>query len=306
MYTPFVSGLGIIKINPSKLQDLLPKNSNIIDTVPQIISTDPREIVLFSKVMQDNGYDHINWNLGCPFSRIANKKRGCGILPYPDELKSILDNIYKEDTIQISIKTRLGYYNNDEIFTILKMLDAYPLKNIILHPRTGLQLYSGEANPELYKKCLDITKHEMIYNGDIYNISQYKKMQQYIPTQQSWMLGRGALLNPFIAMGIKGIVLSHDEKKKKLIEFHADFLSVLKNNYNKNEKIIGRLKAVWKYMSGVFHNGENVFNIIKECKSLEEYSVAVKTAFETDFADDAGHSQYFNKSLKHIGSLAEE
>lgn len=128
MYTPFVSGTGTSMIKPSKLKELLPVDENIISTIPQIISTNAKEILLFAQSMLNHGYDHINWNLGCPFSRLANKKRGCGILPFPDELKKLLDEFFPQLSIGFSIKTRLGYYKPDEIYKVIEVFNDYPLK----------------------------------------------------------------------------------------------------------------------------------------------------------------------------------
>ncbi len=304
MYTPFVSGSGSSSISHSKLKDFIPKEENYIATVPQIISNNPREIILFAKTLKDYGYNHLNWNLGCPFARIANKKRGSGLLSYPDELKAILDDVYNEIPLELSVKTRLGYYKEDEIFKALEVFNQYPLKHIILHPRTGKMIYSGEANPIAYLECIPLSKHKLIYNGDIYNILQFEKLSKLISSQTIWMLGRGALMNPFLASEIKGIKYSDEEKREKIRTFHDELFREIENIIKTKSKLIGRMKAVWYYMSGTFADGNNVFKAIKQSKNDKEYIDAVKQAFESGFSNHKQQSDYFKKSLKHIGSLA--
>ena len=244
MYTPFVSGVGKGSINPSKLRDLLPLEENVITTVPQIISNKHEEILLFAKAMEENGFSHINLNMGCPFSRIANKKRGCGILPYPEEIQLLFDTVFKEISIELSVKTRLGYKKPDEIIKVLEIFNGFPLKHIILHPRTGLQIYSGDADPEAYSDLLSLSKHKLIYNGDVFNLSQFDKLKKIIPEQTDWMLGRGALMNPFLPSEIKGILYSDDEKRIMLRNFHEELFHSIKDKVKSNAKLIGRMKAI--------------------------------------------------------------
>ncbi len=285
-YAPFISGSGLEKIHPKKLIDLIPLSDNYAPTIPQVISNNADEIILIDNILYEEGYHHLNWNLGCPFRRIANKKRGCGMLPYPGEIDRILNKVCGSLKTSLSVKTRLGYHRPDEITSVLEVFNRYPIYRIILHSRTGVQLYGGKTDPGKYAECLSISKHPMVYNGDIYNHSQYKKLQARFPGQKEWMLGRGALINPFLALEIRNISLSEKDKKNRLEVFHDELWEYTQACIPGEKKQIGWMKAVWHYLSGVFAGGLEAFVDIKRSDSGKKYQVAVRNVMQGDFANE--------------------
>lgn len=295
---PFVSGTGIRSVAPSKLSDLIPLADNLCTTIPQIISTSAEEIILFGKAMHAQGYGHINWNLGCPFPRIANKKRGCGLLPYPGEIESILDRVFREIPIELSVKTRLGYQHPGEILEVLPIMDQYPLREITIHPRIGTQVYRGEVDLPGFAACLQATRHHVIYNGDLYNLSQYLSIQERFPSIRSWMLGRGLLMDPFLALEIKGLRHSADNKREMLRSFHMELLS---GPGGDEKKQLGYIKSVWYYMAGCFARGEAMFASIKTSRSLAQYRELLPEVLKTPFAGEEQKEAYFRHAIKHIG-----
>jgi tRNA-dihydrouridine synthase B len=301
MYAPFVSGVGTERINPSKLADVIPREKNICPTIPQFISTDAREIILIGKTLKDYGYDHINWNLGCPFSRIANKKRGCGMLPYPGELDRILEEVFREIPINLSIKTRLGYHSPDELFPVLDVFNRYPIHLLILHPRIGTQLYSGEVSLNGFESCLENTAHEVAYNGDIWNATRYQEVKQRFPQVKQWMLGRGLLMNPFLAMEAQGKELSDAGKRAKLMAFHQELFETAQERTTHEGRIIGSLKAIWYYMAGSFSDGRQLFSLIKKTKNTRDYLEAANHVLQQEFAGEGSKAAYFRSGIKHLG-----
>ncbi len=298
MYAPFISGFGGKRINPSKLSDVVPIEGNLPRMVPQFISTDANEIILLGKTLQQYGYEHINWNLGCPFSRIAIKKRGCGILPYPDELYKILDEVFKVFPIKLSIKTRLGYFEPTEIYNVLGVLNQFPLELLIIHPRTGTQLYSGDVNLLGFGECIEKSTNKIAYNGDIYHAKQLHFLQKRFPSVNHWMLGRGALLNPALAMEISNQPV--DQKARKLKEFLDEILEenlkASKNPY----RVVGYMKAVWFYLSGSFENPQVVFNSIKKAVDLETYIKFAEEALKASFATTEEIERYYKNGFAKL------
>jgi tRNA-dihydrouridine synthase B len=295
---PFVSGTGTRSVAPSKLLDLVPVTENLCLTIPQIISTSAEEIILFGKTMHAQGYDHINWNLGCPFPRIANKKRGCGLLPYPGEIESILDRVFREIPVDLSVKTRLGYHQPGEILKVLPIMDQFPLREITIHPRIGTQVYRGEVNLPGFAACLQATRHHVIYNGDLYNFSQYLKIKERLPSISSWMLGRGLLMDPFLALEIKGVLPSDDKKRELLRAFHMELLSC---PFANEKKQLGFIKSVWYYMAGCFAPGEALFAAIKTSHSLAQYRERLPEVLEAPLAGEEQKEAYFRNAIKHVG-----
>lgn len=301
MFAPFISGTGPERVNPSKLSDVLPKDEMAAPTVPQLLSNDAREVVQIGNALQQNGYAHVNWNMGCPFSKIASKKKGSGILPFPDELDLMLDQVFKEFPIRLSIKTRLGYYHPEEIIKAIEVFNRYPIHLLIIHARIGTQLYAGEVNLEGFEQCLYLSKVPVAYNGDIYHKTRLDFLQNKFPSINTWMLGRGALINPFVASEIRGVVLGGDEKREQIRNFLLEIEQEGSKSKTNTLRFLGYLKAVWFYLAGQFENPAVCLLKIKKSLTVSDYRNAVEYALNQPFASEKDVEKYFRSGVKHLG-----
>ena len=301
MFAPFISGTGHDKVNTSKLSDVAPKESMLAHTVPQFLSNNGREALAITKAMAQEGYNHVNWNMGCPFSRIADKKRGCGILPYPEELDRMLHWVFQEAPINISIKTRLGYYRAEESIKVMEVLNRYPIHMLIVHARIGTQLYAGEVDLDGFAYCLSHARMPVVYNGDIFHKERFAVLQSLFPDVHAWMLGRGALINPFLALEIKGISVSENEKRKLLISFLDEIEAQCLINQTNSLRLLGYLKAIWFYIGGMFEPHSEILYKIKKSQSIDEYKIIAADALALPFAGHEGIEHYFRLGVKHVG-----
>ena len=225
-YTPFFTG--IHKEDHAKNlqgEEIGPKYNDVETLTPQILSTDAEEILRFAKQCKELGYKEINLNMGCPFPRVANKKRGCGLLPYPDKVEDMLQRVFQDIDIKFSVKCRLGYFNPDEIDSIIPIFNKFPLSELIIHPRIGKQLYKGEADAERFKALIPQINAPLVYNGDIVSVESFIRINGILndglstgsgtcKTVEQFMLGRGLLANPFLAEDIKASVIARPHSVK--------------------------------------------------------------------------------------------
>lgn len=196
-----------------KIDDVIPQdNVGSIPVIPQILGKEPLEFVDLANRLYDIGYTEINWNIGCPMRRVTAKHRGSGILPYPAELQSILDQIIPQLKPQLSVKMRLGLNDKQEIHRLIPILNQYPLANVTIHPRTGRQQYSGHVDLDAFEEALPLFKAPVIYNGDICTLSDYRTIIQRFPQIKDVMIGRGVLYDPLLPLKIKGIITPDDRE----------------------------------------------------------------------------------------------
>ncbi len=278
--TPFIPAACPI-IKKSFLTDVDPNENFGFPIIPQILSNDAEPFILFAKTLFDNfGYKEVNLNLGCPHPMVAKKKRGSGLLPFPDEIDKLFDSALKTIPNKLSIKLRLGRNNINEIFNIIPILNKYPLTEIIIHPRTGIQAYDGDVDLQTFSDCIKEIKHPIVYSGDIYRLSDYQKLKNLFPKIDRWMLGRGALMNPFLAGTIKGQIFNNSEKLKKLKDFHDEVFS----NYDKilsgPGHVLDKMKGFWIYFSHIFEFKKNFMKKIKRANTKKDYMDAIDFFFE--------------------------
>ena len=203
--SPFLSIThGNLRDAGKKVDDVLPEfNTDSIPVVPQLLGHEVEGFVDLANRLNELGYSEVNWNMGCPMRRVAAKHRGSGILPYPNEVREILDSVVPRLKTTLSVKVRLGYLSPNEIDAIIPILNDYPLSSVTLHPRTGKQMYSGQVNIEKFAEVLPEIKHKVIYNGDICSVYDYQKIRTRFPQIKDVMIGRGALYNPLLPTMIR-------------------------------------------------------------------------------------------------------
>lgn len=188
-----------------KIDDVLPsENEGSMPVVPQILGKEPEEFVELGNRLSDLGYTEINWNMGCPMRKVTGKHRGSGILPHPDEVHSILDAVIPRLKPSLSVKVRLGLRSNEEIFSIIPVLNDYPLASVTVHPRLGRQQYSGVPDLETFSKVLPLIRHHVIYNGDICTAADARRIRERFPQVSDLMIGRGILYRPTLPLEIAG------------------------------------------------------------------------------------------------------
>ncbi len=281
MYSPYLRLDHNQELRKSKVRDVLPENNTKFNLTPQIMTNTPEGFLFLAKFLEEKGYTKINWNLGCPFPMVTNRKLGSGLLPHYKEIDKVLEKVFPQITAQISIKMRLGLDNDQEIFQVLPILNKYSISEIIIHPRTGKQMYKGDINLEIFKECLNRTDHKISYNGDINNLNNYKQLKNKFDIVDSWMIGRGIVANPFLAMQIKGESIS-DDKIRIFKLFHDELVDEYLNTLSGSSHLLNRMRVFWEYFSLSFSNSHKVYKRIKKATSIDKYYTAAEQNFTSE------------------------
>ena len=280
-YTPFFTGIHKEEHAKNLQGEEIDPHYNDVETLtPQILSTDAEEILRFAKQCQQLGYKEINLNMGCPFPRVANKKRGSGLLPYPDKVGTMLERVFEEIDIKFSVKCRLGYFDPKEIDAILPIFNKFPISELIIHPRIGKQLYKGEADVERFKALIPYINAPLVYNGDIVSEESFNRISNAVQPVNQFMLGRGILANPFLAEQIKNDKASTHDKTERLHNYVIDLYEDRLHHAGGSPKVLGRMKELWSYLMNSFEEPQVVWRKIKKINALKEYEEAVETIFK--------------------------
>ncbi len=314
-YTPFFTGIHKEE-HAKNLQgeEIDPRCNDVETLTPQILSTDADEILRFAKQCKELGYKEINLNMGCPFPRVANKKRGSGLLPYSDKVESMLEGVFEHiGDMKFSVKCRLGYFSPDEIDAIIPIFNKYPLSELIIHPRIGKQLYKGEADVERFKALIPYINAPLVYNGDVFSVESFERIRGVIeslscgrlrvkpamtPIEETspksviagknpqstvlkgYMLGRGILANPFLAEQIKNDTAYSHGRTERLHNYVLDLYEDRLHHAGGSPKVLGRMKELWSYLMNSFEEPQVVWRKIKKINALNEYEEAVETIFK--------------------------
>jgi tRNA-dihydrouridine synthase B len=278
---PFISTMSQKRLKPSRIKDVNPEDNTKLFVVPQILSNVADDFIFLADHLYEMGHKRINWNLGCPHSKIAKKTRGSGLLMYPEKIDTLLEKILPNISNTLSVKIRLGRKSKDEIFDLLPVFDKYPLDEIIIHPRTGVQMYRGTSDHDAFGKAILNSKHIFTYNGDITTLSSFHTVQNKFPNIQRFMIGRGILSNPFLAEDIKKIKINED-KNLRLKNFHDDLFDHYEKLFSRPSHLTGRMKGFWTYLGPSFEDSRKWLKNILKSGSIDKYKTMVNLFFQQD------------------------
>lgn len=277
---PFITTQQGNRIRRSRLKDILPENNIGMPVIPQILSKDPDAFIILAKAMADLGYDTVNWNLGCPYPMVANKGRGSGMLLFPDKIERFLEKIIPEIPCGLSIKTRVGRNNSEEIFHLAPMFNRYPLTEVIIHARTGIQMFDGVPDLDAFETYLGLSAHPVVYNGDITNLENFRALFHRFKDVNRWMIGRGVLSNPFLPEIIKQDKDSVSDKIGQMKCFHDSLFDEYRQILSGPSHLLDKMKGFWTYFSLGFENGDQIRKKIHKMKKTKHYEAVVSDFFE--------------------------
>lgn len=279
-YTPFIPAAK--RMSKKIIRDISPENNKDCVLIPQLISNDAGEIIHMQKQLQEYGYHQINLNLGCPSGTVVNKKRGSGLLAYPNELKVMLDELFSKADFPVSIKTRIGFHSRDEWEDLLAIYRQFPMSEFIIHPRSRDDLYGKLPDLSAYKLATEVfqgTGIPIIYNGDIVDKDSYDTLLSLCPDVSEIMIGRGLLQHPSLTMELSEKAPSNP--KETLRSFHDEILAGYVRDFSGDRDVLMHMKQLFCYLIQSFPNAGKLEKQIKKSNSLKEYQLLVDQLFMT-------------------------
>lgn len=278
---PFISTMGQQRIKPARVSDVDPKNNQALPVTPQILGNAAEDFICLARHLADMGHTLINWNLGCPHSKIAKKKRGSGLLMFPETIDRLLETIVAQMPVPLSVKIRLGRKDKQESRDLIQVLNRHPLDHVILHPRTGVQMYRGKADLDAFEAAMEACVHPFVYNGDITDMTSFSRVKRRFPDIRRFMIGRGILSNPFLPEEIKGKLSDPARRLSRLRRFHDDLTAAYTDRFSGPGHLTGRMKGFWHYLGPSFKDHDKAIKKILRAPSLEAYFTHVADLFDT-------------------------
>ncbi len=278
-FAPYIVRQNDGTVKNSHLRDLSPQINRNYHLIPQIMAGNAEDILFLSKLLIDSGHTEINWNLGCPYPMVTNKGMGSGLLSSPEKIENILSESFpKLSPCLISIKLRSGFLSSDEVFSVISILNQFPLHEVILHPRTAKQLYKGMADPEVFIHAARLSKNPLVYNGDILTRDDFNRLDSLFKNKTTWMIGRGILKNPFLPSEIKEDA-QFEDRATLLKQFHDLIFDDYSKLLSGKSHLLLKMLKFWSYFGYSFPDPHKTLKRIKKAGSMAKYNEAVHENF---------------------------
>lgn len=276
-YTPFIR---IEKggFRNRDLREIVWENNKDICLVPQILPGSADEFRLLADLLQGKEYRKVDINLGCPFPLIAGKRKGAGMLPYPDQVREVLEMTEEYPDMQFSVKMRLGWEKADDCMRLVDILNSLRLHHITLHARTGKQQYKGNTDREAFARFYESVKHPLFYNGDIGSLEDISGVLGEFPLLKGIAIGRGLVSSPGMAREFKtGERLSPERARSLCLDFHKELFETYSKTFQGETQILLKMKTLWEYF--LPETDRKLLKRIKKASKLKQYTEAVQEIF---------------------------
>lgn len=266
-------------LRPVELRQLAPENNGSLRTIPQVLTHHAPTFSVALRELHEAGHTEVNWNLGCPYPTVAGRGRGAGLLPQAKRIDAILAEVMKDTPVRLSVKMRLGYHDPDEFKAVIAVLNQYPLTDVILHARTADQMYEGRVDITRAVEALALCRHPFVYNGDIMSVAGLEELQRRLPGTKAWMIGRGALKDPFLPAQLKGGSLpSSESRRTQLVQFHNLLFEGYGLWLSGDQHRLDKMKEQWEYLAYQFADPQAVFTRIRR-SHMRNYESVVAQEF---------------------------
>lgn len=168
----------------------------------QIMGSDLELMAEMAKEIERLGACRIDINCGCPSNTVTGRGAGSSLLKEPDFLFQVAKSVVNAVSIPVTLKMRSGFEDTSLFRENLLAAQESNIAYLTLHPRTKVDGYGPPAKWELIAEAKSLLKIPVVGNGDILTVDDAVKMLKETSCD-GLMIGRGAVINPFIFCQIK-------------------------------------------------------------------------------------------------------
>ena len=230
----------------------------------QLGGSNPADLALCAKMVEDVGYDEVNLNVGCPSDRVQNGRFGACLMAEPELVADCVTAMQNVVRIPITVKCRIGIDEQDSYEELVQFISTVAnagCKTFIVHARkawlSGLSPKQNREIPPLrydvvYQIKRDFSNLNIVINGGITTLEQAKTMLENV---DGVMMGREAYHNPYL------------------------LAQVDKALYGSTEPMISReqvVKHLMPYIQQQLHSGQRVHSVTRHILGLFHGEVGAK------------------------------
>ncbi|MDP9194320.1 MAG: tRNA dihydrouridine synthase DusB [Acidobacteriota bacterium] len=199
----FISAEGLTRKNDRSHQMLAFEESERPVAI-QIYGGDPERMDDAAAIVEEQGVDIVDINMGCPVRKIVNSGAGSALLKDFDKAARVVEKIKAAVKIPVTVKVRKGWESND-VIPLLKRFEEIGVAAIAIHGRTRNEAYTGASDWAYIARVKSELTIPVWGNGDVKTAADAIRMFETTGVD-GVMIGRAALHNPFIFRDIHAYV----------------------------------------------------------------------------------------------------
>lgn len=164
----------------------------------QLIGGNPDRMAAAAAMAEDAGADFVDVNMGCPVRKVVKGNAGAALMRDTDVARRLLTKMKKAIKVPLTVKIRAGWKQDERSAPeMARLAEDCGAAAIAIHPRSRAQAFRGSADWNVITQVRERVSIPVIGNGDVRTVADADRMEQETGCH-GVMIGRGALLNPFI------------------------------------------------------------------------------------------------------------
>ena len=238
----------------------------------QLFGFDPDLMAEIAAQIEEEPFDILDINMGCPVPKVVNNGEGSALLKNPVLVREIVTKVSRAIKKPLTVKIRKGFDDTCvNAVEIARILEDSGAAAVAVHGRTREQYYSGRADWDIIRQVKEAVSIPVIGNGDVDSPEKAEAMFRETGCD-GVMIGRASRGNPWIFHQLNTYFESGKvEKKPELSEVkdmilrHAGLLLEKKGAYTGMREM--RKHVAW-YTAG-YPRSARLRQAINEIESLE-------------------------------------
>lgn len=238
----------------------------------QIFGSDPKIMAEAAKIISEKYIpDGIDINAGCPAPKVIKNKYGSYLMKNPETVVRIIKAMKKVlPKTPISVKTRLGWDNLNEVYTNATMWEDAGLDMLAVHCRTYEGKFHSLPEWEKIAHLKQIIQIPILANG---GITDWESAQRCLDISKAdgILIGRAALGRPWIFKEIKdkNEIKNNFEEVSIIVNKHMNIAIQSGSSFEESR---GHLLHYYKG----FINSAKLRSELMQCRGINDYEKVIE------------------------------
>ena len=239
----------------------------------QLLGGKPEPLAWNAQKAVELGALGLDLNFGCPAKTVNRHDGGASLLKCTDRIFEIVNTVRKNvpQNIPVTVKIRLGYDDPSQCLDNAVAIAEAGAEWLTVHCRTKTDGYKPPAYWDWIARIKEKTKIKIIANGEIWTVEDFKKCKTETGCDD-FMIGRGALRNPYVFSDIKKMSsdVNFNPQKNNPLKLIPHFFEA--SAIHKNESFaVARSKQWLNQLSHSTPEAKSIFDEIKVIEKADEF-----------------------------------